>query len=101
MIDIIIVFAYLITILTIGIFQRSKHDSFKNFSRVTGSIQKNKLILVATIFASTIGGGTTFGIAEKTFADNISYSYGLLFAIPADLTVAYYVLPRLIKHYGS
>ena len=52
-------------------------DGFKNFSRATGStIQKSKLILVATIFASTIGGGTTFGIAEKTFADNISYSYG-------------------------
>lgn len=102
MIDIIIVFSYLILLLFIGIFQRSKQDGFKNFSRATGStIQKSKLILVATIFASTIGGGTTFGIAEKTFADNISYSYGLFLVIPVDLAIAYYIIPRIIKHYGA
>lgn len=102
MIDIIIVFTYLILLLFIGIFQKSKQDSFKNFSRATGDkIQKNKLILVATIFASTIGGGTTFGIAEKTFADNISYSCGLLLVIPIDLAIAYYIMPRIIKHYGA
>ncbi len=102
MIDIIIVFSYLILLLFIGIFQRSRQDGFKNFSRATGSkIQKSKLILVATIFASTIGGGTTFGIAEKTFADNISYSYGLFLVIPIDLAIAYYIIPRIIKHYGA
>jgi Na+/proline symporter len=101
MIDIVIVFSYLIILLVIGILQRSKQGGFKGFSRATGSVQKSKLILVATIFASTIGGGTTFGIAEKTFADNISYSYGLLFAIPVDLAVAYYVIPRIVKHYGA
>lgn len=102
MIDVIIVFSYLILLLFIGIFQRSKQDGFKNFSRATGStIQKSKLILVATIFASTIGGGTTFGIAEKTFADNISYSYGLFLVIPVDLAIAYYIIPRIIKHYGA
>ncbi len=101
MIDIVIVFSYLIVLLLIGIFQRSKQDGFKSFSKVTGGIQKNKLILVATIFASTIGGGTTFGIAEKAFADNISYSYGLLFAIPVDLAIAYYIIPRIIKHYEA
>ncbi|MEM6338790.1 MAG: sodium:solute symporter family protein, partial [Pseudomonadota bacterium] len=102
MIDIIIVFSYLILLLFIGIFQRSTQDGFKNFSRATGGkIQKSKLILVATIFASTIGGGTTFGIAEKTFADNISYSYGLFLVIPVDLAIAYYIIPRIIKHYGA
>jgi Na+/proline symporter len=79
MIDIFIVFIYLASLLIIGILQKAKQDSFKNFSRATGgTIQKSKLILVATIFASTLGGGPTFGIAEKTFADNIAYSYGLL-----------------------
>jgi solute:Na+ symporter, SSS family len=102
MIDIIIVFAYLALLLVIGILQRSKLSSFKNFSRATdNNVQKSKLILVATIFASTIGGGTTFGIAEKTFADNISYTYGLLLTIPVDLAIAYYIIPRIIKHYGA
>lgn len=102
MIDIIIVFIYLASLLFIGFLKKAKKDSFKNFSRATGdTIQKSKLILVATIFASTIGGGTTFGIAEKTFADNLSYSYGLLLAIPVDLAIAYYIIPRIIKHYGA
>lgn len=102
MIDIFIVFIYLASLLIIGILQKAKQDSFKNFSRATGAtIQKSKLILVATIFASTIGGGTTFGIAEKAFTDNLAYSYGLLIAIPVDLAIAHYIIPRIIKHYGA
>ena len=102
MIDIIIVFLYLMTLLFIGVFQKSAKDGFKNFSRATGSnIQQNKLLLVATIFASAIGGGTVFGLAEKAFADNISYSCGLFLTIPIDIAVAYYIVPRIIKHYGA
>lgn len=101
MIDIIIVFAYLISLLVIGILQKSKQSGFKGFSKVDSNISKSKLMLVATIFASSIGGGTTFGIAEKAFAGNIAYSYGLFFAIPIDILIAIYIIPRLIKHYGS
>jgi len=101
MIDVIIVFAYLVTLLIIGILQRSNQGGFKGFSRIGDKVQKNKLILVATIFVSSIGGGTTFGIAEKAFAENIAYSYGLFFAIPIDILIAIYIIPRLIKHYGA
>ena len=101
MIDVIIVFAYLITLLIVGVLQRSNRGGFKGFSRISGKVQKNKLILVATIFVSSIGGGTTFGIAEKAFAENIAYSYGLFFAIPIDILIAIYIIPRLIKHYGA
>lgn len=101
MIDIIIVFSYLVLLLVIGILQKSKQAGFRGFSRVNDKVNKNKLILVSTIFASTIGGGTTFGISEKAFAENIAYSYGLFFAIPVDIIVATYIIPRLIKHYGA
>jgi len=101
MIDNIIVFAYLIALLSIGILQKSKQSGFKGFSRISDKASKGKLVLVATIFASSIGGGTTFGIAEKAFAENIAYSYGLLFAIPIDILIAIYIIPRLIKHYGA
>ena len=101
MIDNIIVFAYLIIILAIGIFYRSKSGNFKNYANVKDSTRKNKLILVATIFASSVGGGTTFGIAEKAFSGDLSYTYGLLLTIPVDLLVAYYIIPRIIKHYGA
>jgi SSS family solute:Na+ symporter len=101
MIDIIIVFAYLVALLSIGILKKSKQSGFKGFSRISDKASKGKLVLVATIFASSIGGGTTFGIAEKAFAENIAYSYGLLFAIPIDILIAIYIIPRLIKHYGA
>ncbi len=101
MIDIIIVFTYLALLLIVGILQKSRHKTFKSFALVGDKLSKNKLILVATIFASTIGGGTTFGIAEKAFAENIAYSYGLFFVIPIDILVAFYIIPRLIKHHGA
>ncbi|PCJ22926.1 MAG: sodium:pantothenate symporter [Rickettsiales bacterium] len=101
MIDIIIVFSYLMILLFIGVYQRSKLAGFAGFARIGGKLQKNRLILVATIFVSSIGGGTTFGISEKAFAENIAYSYGLFFAIPVDILIAIYIIPRLAKHYGA
>lgn len=101
MIDNAIVAVYLILLLVIGVYQRSKISGFKGFARVDAKAPKGKLILVATIFASSIGGGTTFGISEKAFAGNIAYSYGLLLAIPVDLLIAAYIVPRIIKHYGA
>jgi len=101
MIDNFIVLTYLIMILVIGIYYRSKSGNFKSYANVKDSTRKNKLILVATIFASSVGGGTTFGIAEKAFSGDISYSYGLILTLPVDLLVAYYIVPRIIKHYGA
>lgn len=101
MIDIGIVLFYLIALLATAIYQRTKKSGFSGFARVTDSTKKSKLILVATIFASSIGGGTTFGISEKAFAGNIAHSYGLFLAIAIDLLIAAYIIPRLVKHYGA
>ena len=102
MIDLSIVAFYLISLLLIGIYTRSRKSGFKAFASVKGKdYTHSKLILVATIFASTIRGGTTFGISEKAFATNIAHSYGLVLAIPIDIIIAIYIIPRLIKHYGT
>ena len=102
MIDLLIVAFYLISLLLIGIYTRSRKSGFKGFASVKDKDYKHgKLILVATIFASSIGGGTTFGISEKAFATNIAHSYGLLLAIPIDILIAIYIIPKLIKHYGT
>lgn len=101
MLDITIVFLYLIALLVIGIIHQSGKSGFKGFVQIDEKTSRNKLILVATIFVSSIGGGTTFGISEKAFAENIAYSYGLFFAIPVDILIAIYILPRIIKHYGT
>jgi solute:Na+ symporter, SSS family len=100
-IDIFIVFVYLSVLLFIGIYQKSKQSGFKGFARISDKVNKSKLMLVATIFVSSIGGGTTFGIAEKAFVGNIAYSYALILVIPIDILIANYLVPRLAKHYGA
>ena len=68
MIDLLIVALYLISLLIVGIYTRSRKAGFKGFTLVKDEDYKHgKLILVATIFASSIGGGTTFGISEMFF----------------------------------
>lgn len=102
MIDLIIVALYLVSLLFVGVYTRSRKSGFKGFASVKEKGYKHgKLILVATIFASSIGGGTTFGISEKAFVGNIAHSYGLFLAIPVDILIAIYIIPRLIKHYGT
>ena len=101
MIDTIIVLAYLILILIIGIIKRNSGRDFNSFTKITEKLEGNKLILVATIFATAIGGGTTFGIAEKVFVSNAAHSYGLILTIPIDIIIATFVVPKLIKHEGA
>ena len=101
MIDILIVFLYLLILPIISIHKKRTGNNFSSFSKITEKLKGNKLILVATIFASSIGGGTTFGISEKAFSENIAYGYGLIMAIPVDIAIAIYIIPRLIKHYGA
>ncbi len=101
MMDLLIVAFYLVSLLLVGIYTRSRKSGFKGFALVKDKYKHSKLFLVATIFASSIGGGTTFGISEKAFASNIAHSYGLFLAIPIDILIATYIVPRLAKHHGS
>ncbi|WP_375326799.1 sodium:solute symporter [Candidatus Tisiphia endosymbiont of Nemotelus uliginosus] len=100
-IDIIMVFSYLILLLIVGIYNKSKLTSFTNYANIRNNISNNKLFLIATIFASSVGGATTFGLSEKAFSGDISYTYGLILAIPVDILIAIYLVPQIIKHYGA
>lgn len=95
MIDIVIVSSYLLITLLAGIYNRSKSSSLSGYSKIGNDINSNRLILTATIFASAVGGGTTFGITEKAFGHNLSFAYGLLLTIPIDLMIARYLVPRM------
>ncbi len=97
----IIVLLYLIAILVLGTYHRSKLVSFTNYANVQDNSRNNKLLLVATIFASSVGGSTTFGIAEKAFSGDLSYSYGMMLALPIDILIAIYLIPEITKHYGT
>ncbi|MFY9590044.1 sodium:solute symporter family protein [Rickettsia endosymbiont of Halotydeus destructor] len=100
-IDNIIVFIYLISILLIGIYYRAKHSSFKNYANVGGNAKNSRLLLIATIFASSVGGATTFGITEKAFSGYVYYGYALMLTLPIDILIAIYVVPRIAAHYGA
>lgn len=100
-IDTAIVFLYLISILSVGIYHKSKLVNFSNYASIHDKFATSKIFLVATIFVSSVGGATTFGIAEKAFAGDISYTYGLILAIPIDLLIATYIVPQITKHYGA
>ena len=100
-IDNIIVFLYLISILAVGIYYRAKNSSFKNYANVESKVQNNKLLLIATIFASSVGGATTFGITEKAFLGHAYYAYALILTITIDIIIAIYVVPLIAKHHGA
>lgn len=100
-IDNIIVFLYLISILAVGIYYRAKDSRFKNYANVESKVQNSKLLLIATIFASSVGGATTFGITEKAFLGHAYYAYALILIIPIDIIIAIYIVPLIAKHHGA
>lgn len=100
-IDNVIIFIYLMSILLIGIYNRAKHSNFKNYANVESNVQNSKLLLIATIFASSVGGATTFGITEKAFLGHVYYAYALMLTIPIDILIAIYIVPLIAKHYGA
>lgn len=101
MIDNVIVLIYLISILCIGLYYRSRAKSLKSYGSMNSSGHTSTLLLVATIFATAVGGGTIFGISEKAFANNIVYSYALILTVPVDILIGIYLVPRITKHYGA
>lgn len=101
MIDQIIVFCYLIIVLIVGLYFRSKGNNFDIYGKVQGKLRGNILILMSTIFATSVGGGTIIGLGETIFTHDLAYVYGLLLAIPIDILLAVYIAPRLSLHYGK
>lgn len=103
MIDNIIVIVYLAGIMCVGIYSKYNHalnlNDFANIKDINTS--SNKLLLTATIFGSSVGGVTIFGISERVFTLDASYVYGLMIAILADLLIGTYLPARLIKYHGT
>ncbi len=101
MIDNLIVLLYLIAVLAIGLYYRSRSGSLQGYSSMSRTTGTSTFMLVATIFATAVGGGTTFGLSEKAFSGNLSYSYALLITVPVDLWIAFYLVPKVVKYHGA
>lgn len=99
--DALIVLCYLALLFGSGIYFRARSNSMQSYSSVGKKIRTNRLILAATIFAGSVGGGTTFGLTEKILSGNLAYSYALIITVIVDILVAIYLVPRITKYYGA
>lgn len=101
MLDNVIVLVYLMCVLFLGFWFKRSPKTLTTYGKVGKDIKNNRLILTATIFATAVGGGTTFGIAEKSFSTTLAYTYGLMLTVLIDILIARYIVPRLSEHYGA
>ncbi|MDX2049568.1 MAG: sodium:solute symporter family protein [Rickettsiaceae bacterium] len=99
--DILIVSIYLFSTLVIGMYNPNKAKTISAYNRIGKDINNNKFILAATIFSSSVGGGTTVGLIEKTYEYDLSFAYGLILAIPVDILIALLIVPRLSAFRGT
>jgi Na+/proline symporter len=95
MTDQLIIFLYLFTLFIITIYFRSKSKKFSDYTKIGNSFASNRLIFVAAIFTTSVGGGTTFGIPEKVYQGELHYPIALILVIGVDLLIAKYLVPRL------
>ncbi len=97
-IDLIIILIYLLILPIVSIYNKSKNLNFTTYGSINKSIIVSKLLMVATIFTSSVGAGTIFGITEKVLQGDLSYSYALMMIIPIDILVAIYFIPKINAH---
>ena len=92
-IDLSIILGYLAITLFVGLYQGRKVKTMKDYAVADKEITTP--VLVATIFATLIGGGSTLGVVERI------YSIGAIFFLAAlgqsiyKLILAQYIVPRM------
>jgi solute:Na+ symporter, SSS family len=93
MIDIIIITSYLLITLLIGLYAGKSMKGFTDFA--VGGRNYGSWIILATLSASFMGGGYTFGISEKVFRYGIPYIICLLGFSLQQIIVAILVAPKM------
>ncbi len=101
MIDDILIIIYLLTVLIIGLYNRTGINYISEYSSIKSDFKISRLSLIATIFANAVGGGTVFGLSEKAFTGTLAYTYGVLFSVLVDIIIAVTIVPKLIKTYSG
>ena len=98
MIDTSIVTLFLISVLGLGIWSSRNISSFTEYSIANRKFSTP--ILTATLFATVIGGGSTYGLCSKVYANGaifILIFYGMAIN---KLLVARFIAPKIEKYYG-
>ncbi|MGL5720038.1 MAG: sodium:solute symporter family transporter, partial [Alphaproteobacteria bacterium] len=96
--DSLVVFFYLVLSFFVGIYASRKVNTFEQFCIAERNYSTPTV--VATLFATVIGGGSTIGIYEKSFEHGLIFIlafYGFVFN---RLLAAIYIIPK-IKEKGK
>lgn len=91
--DLFILYGFFGLTLIIGYFSGRKIQSIKEFSISHKSYSTP--ILVATIFATVIGGGSTLGIIEKNYKEGFIYTLVFMGMAFNRILVGFFVAPRI------
>ena len=92
MIDLAIVIIYMIVVLGIGLLSGLKVRDLKDYS-----VSKNSFttfVMVAAIFATLVGGGSTMGISEKVFSSGLVFLVACLGFVVRDILTAIFIVPK-------
>ena len=98
MIDYIIVLLYLIAILIYGYLSSKKINSLKDFA--LSDMRYGTFVIFATLSASFIGGGFSFGNASKVYVSGIGYSFALIGFSLKEILSGKFIAPQMEKHRG-
>lgn len=98
MVDLTIIGIYFLITFTIGAYYSRNISGMRDFA--IAHKKYDTFILVATLSATLIGGGTAMGIAEKAFSVGIVYIIVISAAALNQLLVSYFIAPRIKKYYG-
>jgi Na+/proline symporter len=89
----IILSAYFALLIATAIYYRLKDSSS---STQTSNISINSYFALAVaMLVNSIGGGTVFGLGEKTFSGDLTIALGLLLSIPSDILAGIFITPKI------
>ncbi|MDD3001207.1 MAG: sodium:solute symporter family protein [Candidatus Riflebacteria bacterium] len=94
-----IVLVYVVVVLLIGFFCARRTKSFKDFA--ISDMNFGAFAIFATLSATFIGGGYSFGNAAKVFDSGIFYSVALLGFSLQVMLVGHFIAPKMFAHDGA
>lgn len=98
MIDLAIIAGYMVVVLLIGLFYSGKASNLKEYS--IGSRYFSQPIIIASLTATLIGGGSTVGMAQHSFTAGLIFPIAYSGMALSRLLVALIVVPRIEPHFG-
>jgi len=99
LIDIIIVFSYLLLTLIFGVWVGKNVGSANDYK--TGGRKYSALMIFAALSASFMGGGFTIGLAEKTFLYGFVYILAIWGFSFKEILIANFIAPRMKFFHGA